>query len=172
MVGTLLQIARCYRAAGLSVVPVLADGSKRPALDSWDPFKERLATDAEMELWFGSGEVVGVGIVCGKVSGGLEVFDFDSRDAWEKWKQLSAVRARLAAWESMPRVRTPSGGVHVYVRRSGPAGNRKLAKDPAGKTLVEVKGEGGYVVAPGSPPECHPSGGVYTWEVPWPGVEA
>ncbi len=30
-------------------------------------------------------------------------------------------------------------------------------------TLIETKGEGGYVLAPPSPPECHPSGRSYVF---------
>jgi len=30
------------------------------------------------------------------------------------------------------------------------------------EVLIETRGEGGYVLAPGCPPECHPSGKPYT----------
>jgi len=58
-------------------------------------------------------------------------------------------------------VETPTGGFHIYYRCSdGVEGNQKLAqrKDSNGKlkTLIETRGEGGYVLAPGSPKTCHP----------------
>ena len=34
--------------------------------------------------------------------------------------------------------------------------NQKLAESRDKKTLIETRGEGGYVVAPGSPLACHP----------------
>jgi hypothetical protein len=171
MSDSLLSTAMAYRRAGLSVIPIMSDGTKSPAVTSWNEYRDRHATDDELELWFGSGELVGIAVVCGRVSGGLEVFDFDSPEAWCRWQTLPAVKGKAAYWLARPRVRTPAGGVHLYLRRRETAGNRKLAKDPVGKTLLEVKGEGGYVLAPGCPPECHPSGRIYTWEVPLPGLE-
>src|SRR3712207_4535437 len=64
-----------YRNAGLSVVPIKPGGDKAPAV-IWKPYQERKATDAELQDWFGDGPR-GVAIVGGKVSGGLEVIDFD-----------------------------------------------------------------------------------------------
>lgn len=167
----LLRIARQYLAAGFSLIPVLADGSKAPAVTTWNAYRTRRPTEAELVQWFDTtGEVVGVAIVCGHISGELEVLDFDDPLAWEAWQQDPSVKAANNGtdWRSLPRVRTPSGGIHIYLRRDHAGGNRKLAKDESGHTLIEVKAEGGYVLAPGCPPECHLSKGEYVWEVPLP----
>jgi putative DNA primase/helicase len=157
--GSVLDCARRYVAAGLSVIPVRADGSKRPALASWKEFQERPAADGVLKAWFAD-DLRGIAIICGRVSGGLEVLDFETADAFAQWsvlieRQLPGLLARL------PQVRTPSGGMHVYYRSGGPKGNAKLARAEAGKTVVETRGEGGYVLAPGCPPACHPTGGLY-----------
>ena len=53
--------------------------------------------------------------------------------------------------------------MHVYLRSATPGRNTELAWAPDGKTLVETRGEGGYVLAPGCPLECNPNddGRVY-----------
>jgi hypothetical protein len=73
--------------------------------------------------------------------------------------------------DGCPIARTPSGGYHVYLRSVEPPGrNTKLAVSAqpvrAGShLLVETRGEGGYVVAPGSPVECHRTRRPYAWHL-------
>jgi hypothetical protein len=156
-----LELSRLYVAAGLSVIPIRADGSKAPALASWTEYQSRWPTDAELVSWFGS-DVPGIGlaIVCGAVSGHLEVIDFDSVELFETW--LTTLRHQSPALiPSLTVISTPEGR-HVYLRLPGPVPrNRRLARDMTGKTVIETRGEGGYVLAPGCPPSCHPTGGLY-----------
>ena len=44
-----LDAALQYVAAGISIVPIMAGGSKRPALESWKELTARLPTAAELE---------------------------------------------------------------------------------------------------------------------------
>jgi hypothetical protein len=65
------------------------------------------------------------------------------------------------------------GGRHVYFRSADAlGGSTKLALlseaeavrrngDKGRNTAIELKAEGGYVLAPGCPPACHPSGRLY-----------
>ncbi len=76
-VKTVLQIAREYVANGLSIIPIKTDGSKSPSIPSWKPFQERKPTDEELQTWFGNGSNNGIAIICGSVSGNIEVPDFD-----------------------------------------------------------------------------------------------
>lgn len=166
---TLLDIARGYVRAGLSVIPILADGSKKAAV-TWKPYQQRLSGGKELEQWFGAKSSHGIAIVGGKVSGGLEILDFDSEAVWLAWLALTTQQApKLLAL--LPRVKTPSGGMHVYFRSSNPAGNAKLARAPGGETLIETRGEGGYVLAPGCPLACHPAGRPYELQA-GPGLDA
>jgi putative DNA primase/helicase len=157
---TVLEIARSYVRAGLSVLPARCDGSKRPALATWKAYQSRIASPAELLQWFGR-EQHGVIIICGKVSGNLEVLDFDRAEEWVAWAEL--VESRMpGVLARLPQVLTPSGGRHLYYRTPLVSGNTKLARAMDGKeTLIETRGEGGYVLAPGCPPSCHPSGGTY-----------
>ena len=61
---------------------------------------------------------------------------------------------------------TPGGGVHAYARltRTPPAGTHLAKRPVAGQKpqlLAETRGEGNYVVAPGSPADCHPTNRPY-----------
>ena len=161
-----VSIACDYAKAGLSVIPIRADGSKAPSVKTWTPFQSRRPNQREIAAWFSNGSV-GIGIVGGRVSGGLEVLDFDDPACVEPWKQ-TVNRLAPTLLERLPHVQTPSGGLHIFYRCKTIEGNQKLAQcneaDPVHKekpTLIETRGEGGYVVAPGSPPECHLTGHPY-----------
>lgn len=155
---TVLDLARNYVIAGFSIIPILADGSKRPAI-AWKTYQSRMPNESELLRWFGAGGK-GIAIVCGMVSGGLEVLDFEDDESYQRWEEIIR-RDHPEVLEHLPRVRTPGGGVHVYLRTTRPAGNTKLAITAKGETLIETRGEGGYVLAPGSPPECHQCRGEY-----------
>jgi len=160
--------ARRYVASGLSVIPIRADGSKAPKVRSWKQYQKRLPTDAEVDQWF-AGDQVGIAIVTGCASGNLEVIDFDDAAAYEEWTGLIDEMAP-GLRERLPIVRTPRPGIHVYYRAASITASQKLAfapwTDPATgrvseQTLIETKGEGGYVLAPGCPARCHPTGRTY-----------
>lgn len=155
---THLAAAAQYRASGLSVIPLEARG-KRPAYSilprdsitdrpKWDEYQRRLPTEDELERWFAKTDY-NVGIVCGRVSGGLVVVDFDSIESFDWWCDQDYSR-----W-LIPTVQTAHGR-HVYVRVSGVVnGNHR---NQARK--IDLRGEGGYVVAP---PSTHETGHVYHW---------
>jgi len=145
-------------AAGLSVLPIKPDGSKAPALATWKPYQSRQPTSDEVHHWFRD-RPLGLGIIGGSVSGSLEVLDFDAPETFAPWSMLvedlaPGLPARL------PQVQTPSGGQHLYYRCPTNAGNLKLAQrltsEGRPETLIETRGQGGYVIAPPSPPACHP----------------
>jgi hypothetical protein len=146
--------------AGLSLIPVKTDGSKAAALPSWKIYQKRLPNDSELRQWFGNGARPGIAIIGGKVSGNLEVIDFDAPELISEWRRLVEDSApRLLA--QMPQVETPSGGLHVFYRCAEITGNSKLAMKADGHTLIETRGEGGYVIAAGSPATVHHSGKLY-----------
>jgi putative DNA primase/helicase len=157
--GSRFEQARRYFSAGFSVVPIKADASKRP-IGRWKCYQSRLPTESELVKLFSS-DAVGIAIIAGEVSGGLTVLDFDRHDLYPQWQEVvESLAPGLCAL--LPTVETPSGGYHVYARCPGhTAGNQKLAETADGKTLAETRAEGGYVLAPGCPLECHPTGKVY-----------
>ncbi len=165
-----------YDEAGFSTVPIRRDGSKAPCLRSWNSLQRAKPRLDQIERWFGVEHPPGVGIIGGRVSGNLLVIDVEFLDIYTEWSELVEAR-RPGLLARLPLVRTPGkdedGGRHVYARSVGRIiRTQKLARitrdeaerrtgDPGRTTAIEVKGEGGYVLAPGCPAECHPSRRLY-----------
>lgn len=144
------SIAKSYLDAGLSVLPAIK-AQKRPNLNTWDCYKNQLPTEKDLHSWFDKNSS-GVCIVCGAVSGNLEIIDFDEKGiAYGPW--ADKVKADPMVAELYPRLvveQSPCGGYHVIYRCELPvAGNQKLAKTADAKTLIETRGEGGlFLCAP------------------------
>jgi hypothetical protein len=165
--GTTLEHARAYLAAGISVIPIINNGTKKP-IGKWERYQHELATPDQVEAWW-QRQRWGIAGIGGKVSGGREVIDFDDGGLYRPWRELVESQAPgLVA--RLPVVQTPTGGYHVHYRCEVVQGNQKLALRPGAdpetgkpkaETLIETRGEGGYVLLPGSPPACHPSGKTY-----------
>jgi P4 family phage/plasmid primase-like protien len=151
------EAATRYTQAGLHVVPIRGDGSKGVALKTWKEYQSRPARPEELDEWFAGREDRGVAILGGN---GLEVLDFDRPGIFEEFKGRVEQEAP-GLIDRIPRVSTPGGGEHLYYRCERVERNQKLARDADGKTLIETRGEGGYVLAPPSPPCCHPKNQPY-----------
>jgi len=158
---TMRESAKSYLGSGLSVLPIRMDGSKAPMLSEWTPLQQISMTP---ESWPTC--PCGIGIIGGKVSGNLEILDFDKPGAFEEWVAILPMAGDGLAElvDALPVIETPDGGRHVYYRCAEIQGAQKLARareaytSPSGKrklVIIETKGEGGYVVAPPSPAECH-----------------
>lgn len=149
------SVARKMLAAGLCVVP-RNQGAKRPALHEWNNYQKQLPTEGEIDAWFAGGAHKALGIICGAVSGGLEVIDIDLKadpTGAIVTEAETAIKAYCPGlWERMPREQSPSGGLHLYFRSPTPKGNAKLAHPESGKeALVETRGEGGFIVCAPTP---------------------
>ena len=144
-------------AAGLCVLPA-HPAEKRPTL-AWQKFQLRLPEPREIEEMFPAARCC---VVCGSVSGNLEILDFDSHGAaFEPFlKKIPYQLARRLMTEQ-----TPSGGFHVIYRCENPVGkNQKLALDPTSrKVLIETRGEGGLFL-------CSPSDGYSLTQGSWDSV--
>ena len=148
---SLLMQACKYRRSGAAVIPCAPN--KRPLL-RWKKYQQTRPSELEVCRWFWSRTVRSLAIITGAVSGGLEVLDFDHPPLFRPWYQ----QVCAAGLHFLPVVQTPSGGYHVYYHTQSVAGNQKLAMAPMPsatrkkyQTLIETRGEGGYVLAPPSP---------------------
>lgn len=159
-----LAAGMAYLRGGLSVLPIKVDGSKAPACKTWEPYQERLATEAEAQIWWGNGQRLGVGVIGGKVSGNVEHFDFDenAETIFPAWCELVEVEAPGLV-DRLSIRRTPKPGFHASYRCPEVTipSNTKLAMSAESESLIETRGEGGYVLAPGCPAECHETGRTY-----------
>lgn len=150
----LLPFALRYRAAGLAPIPCHAR-EKRPLVE-WQRFQTTPPSEAETREHFGKGGAA-IGLVCGKVSGGLELLDFDcSGEAFEAWKELVEGAAPGLTAETVIE-RSQRGGIHVVFRclEVETPGNAKLAQRDDGsgkpKCLIETRGSGGQFICAPSP---------------------
>ena len=108
--------------------------------------------------WWRRWPLANLGIRTGATSG-LVVVDIDPEHGG-----LDTIR-RLNTEIPLPRglrVRTGSGGWHLYFAH--PEGEIRNSAGTALGTGVDVRGDGGYVVAP---PSRHMRGGEYRWVGPW-----
>lgn len=175
--------ALTWHDAGCNIIPVRADGTKRPSI-YWDSYITTRTTRTAVEQWFGSG-TAGIGIVCGKVSGNLEMLELEGRATDSA--SLDAIYAAALQhgcdhiWDQLTQDGyaewTPSGGLHFLYRISDHEvpGNTKIARRPATaqeleanpgdriKVLSETRGEGGFVVVAPSGGTVHPTGD--SWSV-------
>ncbi len=181
------DVARDAADLGLVVVPPKEDGTKAP-LVPWKRYRDDPPSAEQIDRWYGPR--TGVGFVCGAVSDDLELFELDA-DFYDEFKATAeavGLRPLLSRIESGYLERSPGGGWHLLFRcpEAGASPSTKLArrlKTPdefndddraaiaraaaAGRehkpvqTLIETKGEGGYVVIAPSNGKVHPNGGRY-----------
>lgn len=159
------DIAHCYHEAGLAVIPLRLDGTKAPSV-KWAAEGWRRSSWEELAPWFDRPAPCGIGVICGRRSGNLEVLDFDchrSPSVYPRW--ANSIASELIA--KLVIVATPSGGRHAWYRSMTTEGGTALARaaeTEEGKlppATIELKAEGCYIVAPGSPAETHPDHDLY-----------
>lgn len=159
---TALADALELHARGLSVIPVprpvqgVAKGKpgdgKVPAI-AWKRYQSERPTEAELREWFKTEQ--NLAIITGAVSGIVAV-DADSPEA------LAWIVARLprTPWQTKT-----ARGFHLFYRWPGQRiGNRARLDTGAGRIALDVRGDGGYVIGPGS---VHETGAVYGWAGNW-----
>lgn len=179
MSADMLSTALAALDVGLSVVQARVDGSKYPT-STWAQYQRERASRQQVEGWFGNGHA-GIGIVCGAISGNVECLDIEGRfmaesaDAFAHMIDAVGLRELVARLTAGYCERTPSGGVHFLYRLEGATvpGSTKLAQRPATPdelavdpkntlpTLIETKGEGGFVIIAPSHGSTHLNG------LPW-----
>ena len=136
----MLQQALEYLKKGKSVIPV---GEDKKPLINWKEYQSRLATEEEVKQWWSDFPKANIGIVTGEVSG-IAVVDI------EKGGDTSGYPITLIA-------KTGGGGWHYYYKYEEGIENKARVLP-----LTDIRGEGGYVVAP---PSKHASGDNYEWLV-------
>jgi hypothetical protein len=149
--------AQALSLFGFSVIPV-PHRQKKPTL-KWKAYQERKPTSEELVEWFGNGHgEQNIAIITGVVSG-VVVVDADSPEA-EAW-----VEQNLPAtpWK----VKTKKGTHHFYRHPGGHIRNKARIKTTEGKIPLDVRADGGFVIAAGS---THPEDIVYqfvgNWKIP------
>lgn len=146
-----------YLKYGINCVAV---NDKKQAIFPWKRWQTETMTPDVIDKQMRDSRAKGLAVICGYVSGGLEVIDIDTK--YETYDLWAAIKERIPVdlYSKLYIVNTKSGGKHLYYRCEVIEGNLKLAQrppsaeesssNPAVKsyTIIETRGEGGYVVAP------------------------
>jgi len=134
------ETAKGYAVAGCNCIPV-DPKTKKPKV-AWARWQSETISDIERTAMFERAE--GIAVVCGQVSGGLEVIDFDDPAVFPFW--CSLINEDL--YKRLLVQRTQSGGFHACYRCERIGRNQRLAVQGE-KTVIETRGEGGYaIIAP------------------------
>lgn len=162
------DVARIWQASGVSVIPILDNQTKRPAF-RWSPYQVSIPTLGEVDEWWGNGKPYGLALICGGVSGNLEMTEIEGRALDSS--ALTEIANRMDevggghVWDLLNGPEgysemSPSGGIHLLYRISDHEvpGNTKIASNEDGLCLAETRGTGGYVITAPTPGICHPSG--------------
>lgn len=165
---TLADVARVWQQAGVSVVPILANQTKRPAV-RWAEYQVTAPTLNQVDEWWANGKTYGLALICGAVSGNLEMTEIEGRAC--HGDALTEIRNRMDeagvghVWDLLTGLdgyseMSPSGGLHLLYRIADHPvpGNTKIAQAADNLCLAETRGEGGYVIVAPTPGVCHPSG--------------
>lgn len=120
----------------------------------WSHLQSRFRPPVEVESGWDA-NAVAIAVICGRVSGNLLCIDFDAKEAFPQWLEAVAIAGRTGEVATAYREESPNG-VHLLFRCERVVeGNEKLAlarqSDGTEKTLIETRGEGGYVLVAPSP---------------------
>ena len=170
--NVLFEEARKYRQKDIAN-PMPCTKEKRP-VGTWSEFQDSLVPEPELRERLRDNRTWGLGILCGKGSGNLEVIDIDvkydlhkndpdpDRTLGMRFFNIIADHDK-ALFNKLRIIETPTHGFHLYYRCETIEGNQKLARRPATteelaikpdervKVLIETRGLGGFIVAPPTP---------------------
>lgn len=135
-----LKPAMWYARMGFRIHPLQPGTKNHPR---WSGWQERAASDLnEVRDWWRWHKADNIAVATGR---GLVVIDLDVKNGDDGFASLRQwliehpeVRLPVA-----PVVRTTTGGAHLYFRT-----NQRVKSCPGWRPGVDVRGEGGYVVAP------------------------
>ncbi len=126
-----------YLSLGVSIIPLRKN--KKPYLNAWKIYQARKATEEEVEQWWIDYPDAQIGIVTGAISN-LAVVDVE-------------FGGDKTIFPETDMVTTGNGGWHLYYTYVEGVENKTRAYP-----LTDVRGEGGYVVAPPSVTEYWKNG--------------
>lgn len=135
MANELRNAATEYHRKGYSVIP-LKPNSKEPAI-SWTDYQKRLMSLADITAYWIENPDYNVGIITGKISG-ISVIDIDGDDGVESIRNAPFTMPQTKV------VKTPNG-YHHYLKY-----DNRFAQGAGKLDHVDIRNDGGYVVAPPS----------------------
>lgn len=146
-----------YIEQGINIIAV---NEHKQAIFPWKVYQtERISLEAFIKQQKDH-RAKGIAVICGAISGNLEVIDIDTKyQTYDLWQDIET-KLPKDLYNKLHIVRTKNNGYHLYYKCEVIEGNKKLAQryptddekknNPAIKTycIIETRGESGYVVAP------------------------
>jgi P4 family phage/plasmid primase-like protien len=132
------EAALSYAARGWPVFP-LKTNSKLPLTSHG--FKDASTWTEQIRAWWSATPEANIGIPTGKPSG-LVVVDVDVKNGVNGQESLASLQGMTPTLTA----RTPSGGLHLFYALPEGSGRCHVGLLPG----LDIRGDGGYVVAPGS----------------------
>lgn len=155
-----LETALTYASQGWPVFPC-DPATKQPYIRTG--FKAATTDANQITAWWRQYPTAMVGLPTGAASG-IWVLDIDLKPGANGAAELAKLEATHGNLPTTLIASTPSGGLHIYF--SHVEGIRNRGSFEAG---IDVRGEGGYVIAPGS---VRHDGCVYEWKTRGTGIAA
>lgn len=157
----LVKAALEYKRAGLSIIGVK---DNKQSLHYWKKYQYEIMPDELLVKIFNHPLVKGIAVVCGSISGNLEVIDMDSKydlsgTLFNRYCE-KLYKSSPELYTMLPIAKTKNNGYHFFYRCREIGNYSTLAKRPCTKTeklnnpdekikvLIEVKAKGGYVIVP------------------------
>ena len=148
---TIAAAAVDYLAMAWSVLPV-RPRDKRPLI-AWEALQSTRPSANDLAEWFRRWPDANVGIVTGEISN-LVVVDVDPNHGGDD--SLDRLQQRFGPLPPTVEVETGGGGRHLYFAHPGFQLRNRVGLAQG----IDLRGDGGYVVAP---PSVHPTGRRYAW---------
>lgn len=146
----LVEVALRHAAQGRAVFPLQPNG-KRPLIakeDGGHGCKDATTDEDKIRAWWSAHPAANVGIATGKASG-ITVLDVDGPEGAATARRLAE---QHGTFSNTTRVRTRKGW-HLYFRYKPGLKNKVRILGP--DSGLDVRNDGGYVVAPGSVIDGH-----------------
>ena len=123
-----------YLKLGINTIAV---NENKQAIFPWKVYQEQMVTEEELSRQMSDNRAKGVAIICGSVSGNVEVIDIDTKyETYDLWEAIrSAIPSELLT--KLHIVKTRSNGKHLIYKCEAIEGNQKLAQRLP--TLEEAK---------------------------------
>ena len=155
-----VDVAVEYGKDGLSALPA-SKQKKCPLVSQWKEYQTHQNSEAQIRALWQRFEPDAICVVCGRISGNLEVIDFDNGgELYEAWKR----EIPQELFSKLVIERSQSGGYHVAYRCDAVTDRGiKLAcgnRDRHIQTLIETRGEGNVIL-------CAPSKGYSLLQGNW-----
>lgn len=167
--------ALTHHDAGLAIIPITPDGTKKPAVQ-WKQYQTTPPTREQINTWWTATPAAGIGMLTGTPSGRIEMIELEAAaaHALPQLEHEAEQQGLTDLWHQVTRGwvhASPSGGIHWHIHLDPTAGtmpgNTKIARrrDPdtgRWQVLAETRGEGGYTVIPPTAGTNHPTGNAWT----------